>query len=132
MNGVDKYFAESSVAVTPYDPGFRVENKYYLVWSEDPDAISLDANVVEFMHSEKDVYDDTKFSVVIDVQGDFHWFVIGQSALAANDLEAAMGAEEGMESETVGFLFAKNNEEYPGFAICQDGTGKYQLNQVSR
>lgn len=127
VNGIDTYYGVAKVVVTPYDPGFRMEKKYYLVWAEDPEAISLDANVVELNHSDKDVYDDTKFSVVIDVQGDFNWLIIGQSALDAKNLDAAMGAEEGMEYEATGLLFAKNNEDFPGFAICHDGTGKYQF-----
>ena len=127
VNGVDKFFGEAQVAVTPYDPGFRIENKYYLMWSDDMEASPAEANIVEFVHSEKDVYDDTKFSVVVDVEGEFYWMVISESALAAQDYASAFGAEEGMESETSGYLFALNNEDYTTVAVCQDGTGKYKF-----
>ena len=127
VNGLETFYGAAKVAVTPYDPGFRVENKYYIIWTDDASSSPETANVVELNHSEKDVYDDTKFSSVIDVQGEFYWMVISESALAAKNFEAAMGTEEGMEGETTGFLFAVNNEDFPGVAICQEGTGKYQF-----
>ena len=127
VNSADTYFGAAKVVVTPYDPGFRMENKYYIIWAEDADALAEEANVVELGQSDKDVYDDTKFSSVIDVQAPFYWMVIGESALNAKNFDEAMGAEEGMEYEETGFLFAQNNEDFPGFAIYQEGTGKYQF-----
>lgn len=128
VNGIDKYFGEAQVTVTPYDPGFRVENKYYLVYGNDPDALSLD-NKAEFLHSDKDVYDDTKFSVIVDIPagGTFYWVVVPESLYNAGSLEGAMGAEEGMEYETVGMLFSNTNEDYPVVAGAMDGAGKYQF-----
>lgn len=127
VNGLDKFYGEGQVVVTPYDPGFRMENKYYIIYSEDADALVEEATVVELSHSDKDVYDDTKFSAVIDVQAPFYWMVIGETALNAQNFDLAMGTEEGMEYETAGNLFAVNNEDFPGFAIYQEGTGKYQF-----
>lgn len=128
VNGIDKYFGEAQVTVTPYDPGFRVENKYYLVYGNDPDALSLD-NKAEFLHSDKDVYDDTKFSVIVDIPagGTFYWVVVPESLYNAGSLEGAMGAEEGMEYETVGMLFSNTNEDYSVVAGAMDGAGKYQF-----
>ena len=131
VNGLDAYYAQSTVTITPYDPGFRVEKTYYLVWAADADELSLSSEKVEFTHSDKDVYDDTRFTAIIDVPaGGFYWVVVPASVMSstsADAFESALGAEEGMESETVGFLFAKNNEDFPGVAICQEGSGKYQF-----
>ncbi len=128
VNGIDKYFGEAQVTVTPYDPGFRVENKYYLVYGNDPDALSLDSKA-EFLHSDKDVYDDTKFSVIVDIPagGTFYWVVVPESLYNAGSLEGAMGAEEGMEYETVGMLFPNTSADYSVVAGAMDGAGKYQF-----
>lgn len=133
VNGDETYFATTSVTVTPYDPGFRMEPAYYLVWSDDPETLSLNNpdRVWQFEHSEKDVYDDTKFYLIFDIPeaaaGSFYWMVVPQSLKDAGTLEGAYGAEEGFEYELNGPLYTNTNEDYPAIAVCTEETGKYQI-----
>ena len=133
VNGLDTYFATATATVTPCDPGFRMESAYYLVWSDDSETLSLDneERVVKLEHSEKDVYDDTKFYKIMEIPeeaaGSFFWMVVPQSLVDAGTLEGAFGTEEGFETELSGSLYETTNEDYPSVAICTEETGKYQF-----
>lgn len=128
VNGLDKYFGQAKVTVTPYDPGFRMENKYYLVYGNDPDALSVES-AVEFMHSDKDIYDDTKFTVIVDIPAgeEFYWGILPESAYNAGTLDGIFYTEDGMEYETVGMLLPNNPDLYfvtPGIV---EEAGKFQF-----
>ena len=127
VNSVDKYYGQAQILVTPYDPGFVMESAYYFVWAEDPEALADFENVVAFTHSDKDVYDDTKFSLVFEGESEFYWVVVPQSVLDSKNFELALGAEEGMEYETSGMLYAMSNEDYPAVAMCQEEAGRFQF-----
>ena len=130
VNGIDTFYGQAQVVVTPCDPGFRMESAYYFVWAEDPEALADFENVIPFGHSDKDVYDDTKFSLVFESPegvSSYYWVVAPQSVLDAKNFDAVLGAEEGMEYESAGFLYATTNEDYPGIAICQEEAGKFQF-----
>lgn len=135
VNSADTYFGAAKVVVTPYDPGFRMENKYYIIWAEDADALAEEANVVELGHSDKDVYDDTKFSVIVDITPDqvdagFWWVVVPQSTIDAGAIsdaaDAVYGVIEGEEGATSGMLIT-NSEEEKCFAAIASEAGKYQF-----
>lgn len=136
VNGLDKYFGQSKVTVTPYDPGFRMENKYYLVHGNDPEAFSLDSCVV-LKHSDKDVYDDTKFTLVIDIPADeeFYWAIVPESLYNKGTLEGAFVPEAGMEYETLGMLFPNNSEDYfvsTGGIVEEAGKFQFTVDMYSK
>lgn len=132
VNGLDTYYG-AAVATVTSDPGFRMEQAYYMVWSDDPETMSLDnaERIIKLDHSEKDVYDDTKFFKIMEIPdeaaGNFYWLIVPQSLLDAGTLEGAYGAEEGVEYELNGPLYTTTNEDYPAVAVCTEETGKYQF-----
>ena len=134
VDGLETYFGNKVVSVTPYDPGYRMEEAYYLVWSTDAESISLSnaERVLKFEHSDKDVYDDTNFSLVVDVpseaSGSFCWVVLPQSLYEAGTLEGAYGAEEGFEYELNGPMYPSTSQDYTSVAICSEIlAGQYQF-----
>ena len=134
VNGLDSYFASAKVNVTPVHPGFDIEEAYYLVWGDDPENFDL-TKAIKFNHSDKDVYDDTKFSVIVDITPDqvdagFWWVVVPQSTIDAGAIsdaaDAVYGVIEGEEGATSGMLIT-NSEEEKCFAAIASEAGKYQF-----
>lgn len=134
INGLDTYYAPTKVNVTPVNPGFFVEEAYYLVWSDDPDAFDLN-NAIKFNHSDKDVYDDTNFTLMVDITPDqadngFYWKVVPQSTIDAGTISgeenSVFGVMEGEEEATSGILITNTAEE-ECFAGLYIEAGKYQF-----
>lgn len=134
VNGPDTYFAGAKVNVTPLNPGFFMEEAYYLVWGDDPDNFSLD-NAIKFNHSDKDVYDDTNFSLILDITPDqvdagFWWVIVPQSTVDAGTMsaeaDAIYGVIEGEEGATSGVLITNSEEETCMAGIATEA-GKYQF-----
>ena len=98
----ENYFAQTSVRFTPL---FKVQISpaYYVIgaaggWSADG------ARTQKFTHSDKDVYEDPIFTIIVDTGGDDCWFAIGDDtaidAVAAGDwtqLFGTKGASEDLE-----------------------------------
>lgn len=77
----DYYFcAGNSFEQEGVDPGYIVEDTYYLLG---PDGSDL-SSAVEFEHSGYNVYDDTVFSVTVKFEnGDSSWLVVPESVYEA-------------------------------------------------
>ena len=98
----ENYFASQTVAFTPLNK-VQISPAYYVIgasagWSADG------ARTQKFTHSDKDVYDDPIFTIVVDAGGDDCWFAIGDDtaidAVAAGDwnqLFGTKGASEDLE-----------------------------------
>ena len=98
----ENYFASQNVAFTPLNK-VQISPAYYVIgasagWSADG------ARTQKFTHSDKDVYDDPIFTIVVDAGGDDCWFAIGDDtaidAVAAGDwnqLFGTKGASEDLE-----------------------------------
>lgn len=136
INGLDAFYAASKVNVTPAHPGFEVEEAYYLVWGEDGESLSLE-DAIKFNHSDKDVYDDTNFSIVVDitpeqVENGFWWMVVPQSTIDAGEISgeagSAYGVMEGDEESTSGALISYGRaDEVNCVAAVTFEPGKYQF-----
>ena len=139
VNGLDKYYGVSIVNVTPEHPGFEVEEAYYLVWGDDPEAFDL-ANAIKFNHSDKDVYDDTNFTLIVDITPDqadagFYWAVVPQSTIDAEAISgeenSIFGVMEGEEEATGGILITNTVTKEGEEENCSAGlfieAGKYQF-----
>lgn len=137
VNGIDAYYAASKLTITPVNPGFYVEPAYYLVWSEDPENFDLtDENKVkQLSHSDADVYDDTKFSVVKEISLDeaangFYWIVVPQSTMDKGTIEGNVVygvLEEGLMEEVAGDLMGRDADGnlWPGLTF---EAGPFQFN----
>lgn len=98
----ENYFASQNVAFTPLNK-VQISPAYYVIgasagWSADG------ARTQKFTHSDKDVYDDPIFTIIVDAGGDDCWFAIGDDtaidAVAAGDwnqLFGTKGASEDLE-----------------------------------
>ena len=71
------------IIVTPEAP--VIETAYYLVG--DMNAW-LEANLIKFNHSGKDVYEDPYFTVIVKVPANCYWKIIPQSNVDAGNVWA--------------------------------------------
>lgn len=140
-NAADEYFAQHSFDLKPIDTGVRLSKKYYIIgtpqgWKNTkPECTSL-----AFEHSDKDVYDDPVFTILIDAptngDGDREdcWFSIladdDVDAFAGGDWNVLLGNTEKNGSEKLsGTLMSRNdfggdnNMKMP----ATDGATKYQI-----
>ena len=91
----EKYFAERKVTFTPLNK-VQISPAYYVIgaaggWSADG------AHTQKFSHSDKDVYEDPVFTIIVDAGGDDCWFAIGDDAaidaVAAGDWNQLFGTK---------------------------------------
>ena len=135
VNGLNTFYAPAKVNMTPVHPGFVMEEAYYLVWGDDAENLNLET-AYKFNHSDKDVYDDTNFSIVVDitpeqVENGFWWMVVPQSTIDAGEISgeagSAYGVFEGEEESTSGALISFGREDETCSVPVTFEPGKYQF-----
>ena len=90
LGGIDAYFCSLTTSMTPFDPGFEVEDTYYLIFSADAETWKKD-EAIQFNHGSASPYDDPSFSVVCyftaeQVGDGLYWKVIPQTTYDSFDL----------------------------------------------
>lgn len=90
LGGSDIYFGSVTTLMTPFDPGFVVEDSYYLIYSSDAETWKK-ADAVKFDHSAVSPYDDPSFSVICNFSAEqlgdgLYWKIIPQTTYDSFDL----------------------------------------------
>ncbi len=90
LGGLDAYFCPMTVSVTPLKPDFFVNQAYYLIYCDDAESWTAE-KAVKFNHSDRSVYDDPSFSVMLNFTqaelGDgLYWKVIPAATYESFDL----------------------------------------------
>lgn len=86
LGGKDAYYCPMTASLKPFDPGFTIEDKYYLIGTCSDGQIN--AQAIEMTNSGASPYDDPNFSVVVDITAaeaaaGYEWAVVPASTLAA-------------------------------------------------
>lgn len=85
LGGKDVFYCPMTASLKPFDPGFTIENEYYLIGTCSDGAINSKA--IKMTNSGASPYDDPMFSVVVDITAaeaaaGYEWAVIPASTLA--------------------------------------------------
>lgn len=126
MGGKDKWYGNSTVTVTPFNPFDHViEESYYIVGSFCNWDLS---QALKMNHSSADQYDDPVFRATVTVDGaGYQWVVVPASTVAAGNIDAGgYGGEYDGITATDGFLVASAAGQRPG-ALVIDQPGKYVI-----
>lgn len=86
LGGKDAFYCPMTASLKPFDPGFTIENEYYLIGTCSDGSINSKA--LKMTNSGASPYDDPMFSVVVDITAaeaaaGYEWAVIPASTLAA-------------------------------------------------
>lgn len=102
----DTYFALTQVSVTPIPLDITIEDAYYLIG----DHCSWDITApTPFEHSDKDVYDDPVFSMVVEITSDnSYWKIVPKSSFDASSWDGLLGVEENGSTETSGTIVSED------------------------
>lgn len=90
LGGSDTYFGSVTTLMAPFDPGFAVEDTYYLIYSSDAETWTK-ADALKFDHSAASPYDDPAFSVICNFSAEqvgdgLYWKIIPQTTYDSFDL----------------------------------------------
>nr|WP_320058075.1 DUF5115 domain-containing protein [uncultured Bacteroides sp.] len=114
-----------TITATPKAP--VIESAYYLIGGmNDWDGTKL----VKFTHSDKDVYEDPYFTVVVKVPADCYWKIIPQSNVDGGDVWASgvLGTATDGDISMTGALTATNPQA--GKIAKEAGYVKFTLNMM--
>lgn len=83
LGGRDTYFGGVTTNMTPFNPGFVIEDTYYLIYSDDAETWKKD-HAVAFTHSSVSPYDDPSFSMICSFSAEqvgdgLYWKIIPQT-----------------------------------------------------
>ncbi len=86
LGGKDAFYCPMTASFKPFDPGFTIENEYYLIGTCSDGSINSKA--LKMTNSGASPYDDPMFSVVVDItaaeaEAGYEWAVVPASTLAA-------------------------------------------------
>lgn len=132
LNGSDYYYAPQAFYMAPIPPDFVVEPAYYLLGTINGWSV---ANAIQMNHSDKDVYDDPVFTLVVDVDASdiaansgWWWKVVPQSTYETGNWvdadDASFGVADNGSPELSGKLVARTATEDCGAGAIQQ-PGKY-------
>ena len=115
------YFLSGSFDETGIDMGFVIEDKYYLIG---PSGWDTPADLIEFEHSDANVYDDPVFTLVVSVENDSYWKIVPQSAVDADPFnwDALLGPATDGDTSMSGTLVDSNAQ-----AGLIEAAGKYKF-----
>ncbi len=121
----DFYYGDYKLAVTALTPDYFISQAYYLIGTVSNEQI---AKAVKFNHSSANVYDDTVFTLKVDITSDqandgWKWMIISEEAYKAGNTNAA-GSLFGMEVEdddlTEGTLVANSASVTPYYGVVYE------------
>ncbi len=118
LGGVDQFYGQEEITITPIDLNLPIETSYYLTTS----ALSFATNVgddMKFVHGDKHPYDDPKFSIAFTVTdddlnaGNFKWLVVPDSQ-RGHDLAGTFGVDANAATAMKGVLVENGEGGVPG------------------
>ncbi|MDE7135351.1 MAG: hypothetical protein K2N91_01855, partial [Muribaculaceae bacterium] len=119
------YYGNGKIAFTTITPDYFISEAYYLIGTASDNQI---AKAVKFNHSDANVYDDTVFTLKVDISSDdandgWKWMIISEEAFKAGNTNAA-GTLFGMEVEdddlTEGTLVANSASVTPYYGVVYE------------
>ncbi len=121
VGGMDSWFADKKLSVTPVDLHINVESAYYLVGTLNNWDLG---SAIKFDHSDLSQYDDPVFTLALDIpadldKGECWWKIVPESAYVAGSWEGLYGTEVNGDSAQEGVLFEN------GEAGCLKVAGQY-------
>lgn len=134
LNGSDYYYATQAFYLAPIPPDFVVEQAYYLLGTVNGWSVG---NAIKMSHSDKDVYDDPVFTLLVDVDAaaisansGWWWKIIPQSTYETGDwvsgADTQFGVETNGDDALSGRLVASTASAEPNAGAIQT-PGKYVL-----
>lgn len=134
LNGSDFYYATQEFILAPIPPDFVVEQAYYLLGTVNGWSVG---NAIKMSHSDKDVYDDPVFTLLVDVDAaaisansGWWWKIIPQSTYETGDwvsgADTQFGVETNGDDALSGRLVASTASAEPNAGAIQT-PGKYVL-----
>lgn len=132
LNASDYWYAPQEFVLAPIPPDFVVEPAYYLLGTINGWSV---AEAIQMNHSDKDVYDDPVFTLVVDVDAaaiaansGWWWKVVPQSTYETGGwvdaADASFGVADNGSPELSGKLVARTATEDCGAGAIQE-PGKY-------
>lgn len=134
LNGSDFYYATQEFILAPIPPDFVVEQAYYLLGTVNGWSVG---NAIKMSHSDKDVYDDPVFTLLVDVDAaaisansGWWWKIIPQSTYETggwvSGADTQFGVENNGDDALSGRLVAATATAEPNAGAIQT-PGKYVL-----
>lgn len=101
-------FGALKATMKPFDPGFTVEEKYYLIGTATNGLIDK-ATAIEMHNSGASPYDDPVFTAVIDITSQqaadgYQWAVVPESTMSAGSGVVMAPSDEALADMTEGYL----------------------------
>lgn len=108
LGGTDVFYCPMKASIKPFNPGFTVEDTYYLVGTVTGGSLDP-ASAVKMTNSGISPYDDPVFSCVVDITGDqaaagYEWAVVPASTLAAGSGLVLAPSDPELAGDATGYL----------------------------
>ncbi|MDE5847333.1 MAG: hypothetical protein K2H71_08280 [Muribaculaceae bacterium] len=121
VGGLDSWFAEKTLSVTPVDLHMNIESAYYFIGTLNNWEMST---AIKFSHSDLSQYDDPVFTLALDIpadldKGECWWKIVPESAYQAQSWDGLFGPEDNGDSELIGLMIEN------GQAGCLKVAGQY-------
>lgn len=145
LGGIDTYYCPMTIVLKPFDPGFVMEDAYYLIGTCTNGQIDA-TKALKMSNSGVSPYDDTKFSVVVDITDQeafdgYEWAVVPASTLAAGtgvvygptdimDSTFPTGNLKGYESDGVFGIILENNKHLITVDMRPDEAGEFHYSWI--
>lgn len=132
LGNPDYYWGPFSLIVKPYPSALVIEQNYYLLGSINGWSV---AEAVKLNHSDKDVYDDPVFSIVVNITAQqaadgWWWKIVPESTYVTGNWvdgdNTAFGVAENGSEELSGMLVGRTAAQDCG-AGCLKVSGPYRL-----
>lgn len=123
LGGENVYYCPMTATMTPFNPGFTVEEEYYLIGTCTNGAIDA-SKAIKMNNSGVSPYDDPKFSAIIEITGDqaatgYQWAVVPRSTLTAGSGIVMGVTDSELASDPSGYLM--NYTSNPIFGVINVG-----------
>ncbi len=108
IGGEKQFYATQSLSVLPYDPGFTVEEKYYIIGTATGGQIKAEG-AIAMVNGGGSPYDDPEFTAFVTVTAEqaaagYNWAVVPESTMAAGSGVVMAPTVEYVGESTEGFL----------------------------
>lgn len=128
LGGENVYFCPMTATMTPFNPGFTVEEEYYLIGTCTNGTIDA-AKAIKLTNGGGSPYDNPEFSAVINVSADeadngYEWAIVPRSTLTASSGTIFGVTDSELASERNGFLTDYSSN--PAYATITEA-GPYQI-----
>lgn len=115
IGGPKVLFATEKLTLVPFNPGFYVEEKYYIIGTCTDGTIDA-SKAIEMTNSGISPYDDPNFSAIVNITADeaaagYNWAVVPASTLAAGEGMVMVPDADAMGESAAGFFI---EAEAPG------------------